>query len=47
MGPEHLTPGMEIHGLTIVEMPDTTIVVGDRQRAEIDADNNLIIHLGA
>lgn len=47
MGPEHLKPGMEIRGLTIVEMPDTTMVVGDRQRAEIDADNNLIIHLGA
>lgn len=47
MGPEHLTPGMEIRGLTIVEMPDTTIVVGDRQRGEIDADNNLTIHLGA
>jgi N-methylhydantoinase A len=47
MGPEHLAPGVQIRGLTIVEMPDTTIVVGDGQRAEVDAGHNLIIHLGA
>jgi N-methylhydantoinase A len=47
LGPEHLTPGRKFQGLTIVEMPDTTIVIGDRQHGEVDADSNLVIHLDA
>ena len=45
--PEHLTADLRIDGLAVVEMPDTTIIVGEGQWAEVDAHSNLIIHLGA
>ena len=45
--PEHLAADTRIDGLAIVEMPDTTIVIGEGQWAEVDAHSNLIIHLDA
>jgi N-methylhydantoinase A len=45
--PEHLAADTRIAGLAVVEMPDTTIVIGEGQWAEVDAQSNLIIHLDA
>jgi N-methylhydantoinase A len=45
--PEHLAADTRIDGLAVVEMPDTTIVIGEGQWAEVDAQSNLIIHLNA
>jgi N-methylhydantoinase A len=43
--PEHLSAGKRIEGLAVVEMPDTTVVIGAGQFAEVDAQSNLTIHL--
>jgi N-methylhydantoinase A len=40
-----LRPGMQLDGLAIVELPDTTIVVGAGEQASVDAMGNLIIRL--
>jgi N-methylhydantoinase A len=42
---EDLGPGARFAGPAIVERPDTTVVVGVGQRAEVDAYGNLILHL--
>ena len=42
---EDLGPGMVIDGPAIIERPDTTIVVGARQRLEIGPYGNMIINL--
>jgi N-methylhydantoinase A len=40
-----LAPGLKLEGLAVVELPDTTIVVGDGQRATVDGWGNVVIHL--
>jgi N-methylhydantoinase A len=40
---EQLREGMSFDGLAVVEMRDTTVVVGARQRATVDGFGNLII----
>ncbi|OYO06080.1 hydantoinase/oxoprolinase family protein [Enemella evansiae] len=40
---DHLEPGFEFDGLAIVELPDTTVVVGAGQHARVDAFGN--VHL--
>ena len=42
---EHLGPGAVLPGPAIVERPDTTIVVGLGQRAEVDPYGHVILHL--
>ena len=42
---EDLGPGHSLTGPSIVERPDTTIVVGAGQRLEVEPYGNLIIHL--
>lgn len=44
---EALRPGLGIDGLAVVEMKDTTIVVGDGQRASVDDRGSLVIRLAA
>lgn len=44
---EALRPGLTIDGLAVVEMKDTTIVVGDAQRATVDERGSLVIRLSA
>lgn len=43
LGPAHLAPGARIEGLAIVEMPDTTIVIGAGQAGRVDPHGNLVI----
>lgn len=43
---ETLAPGDHISGLAVVEMEDTTIVVGSGQRATVDEFGNIVIRLG-
>jgi N-methylhydantoinase A len=38
-------PGLELEGLAIVEWPDTTIVIGEGQRARVDDQGNVIIEV--
>jgi len=38
-----VVPGLQVRGLAIVEMPDTTIVVGPGQEAVIDDYGNFVI----
>ncbi len=38
-----LHTGMELEGLSIVEMPDTTIVIGAEQKAVVDEYGNVVI----
>jgi N-methylhydantoinase A len=45
--PENLSAETRIAGLAVIEMPDTTIVIGDGQWAEVDGQSNLIIRLDA
>lgn len=40
---EDLRPGLELEGLAVLEMADTTIVVGPGQHAVIDAYGNVVI----
>ena len=40
-----LVSGAEIRGLAIVEMPDTTVVVGEDQTAQVDEFGNMILRL--
>jgi N-methylhydantoinase A len=40
-----LSPGDEIVGPAIVERPDTTIVIGPRQRMHVEPYGNFIIDL--
>jgi N-methylhydantoinase A len=42
---EDLDPGAKFDGPAIVERPDTTIVVGIGQSAEVDPYGNLVLHL--
>lgn len=44
---EALHPGLEVDGLAVVEMKDTTIVVGNGQRATVDERGSLVIRLAA
>jgi N-methylhydantoinase A len=37
--------GLELEGLAIVELPDTTIVIGEGQRAAVDDQGNVIIEV--
>ena len=41
-----LSPGMSIAGPAVVETPVTTIVVNPKDRAEMDAFRNVVIHIG-
>lgn len=41
-----VAPGLEVEGLAIVEMPDTTIVVGKGQQAVVDDYGNFVISQG-
>ncbi len=41
-----LAPGLELDGPAIVEMPDTTIVIGRDQRAGVDEHGNVVITPG-
>jgi N-methylhydantoinase A len=45
LGHEAVGPGLDLHGLAIVEMPDTTIVVGPGQHATVDDHGNVVIQL--
>jgi N-methylhydantoinase A len=36
-------PGLELDGLSIIEMPDTTVVVGSDQTAQVDEYGNVVI----
>jgi N-methylhydantoinase A len=36
-------PGLQLNGLSIVEMPDTTVVVGPDQTAQVDEYGNFVI----
>jgi N-methylhydantoinase A len=38
-----LHPGLELHGLSIIDMPDTTIAIGADQSAVVDDYGNVII----
>lgn len=40
---EHLRDGLRIPGLAIVELPDTTVVIGPDQEAEIDRYGDIVI----
>jgi N-methylhydantoinase A len=40
-----LRPGMRLDGLAIVELLDTTIVVGAGQQATVDAIGNIVLRL--
>jgi N-methylhydantoinase A len=40
-----LRSGTQLDGLAIVQLPDTTIVVGAGEQASVDAIGNLIIRL--
>jgi N-methylhydantoinase A len=42
---EDLGPGHKIAGPAIVERPDTTVVIGVGQRAEVEPYGNIVIHL--
>lgn len=44
-GPEALAPGARIAGLAVIELPDTTVVVGEGQRATVDELENVVIQL--
>lgn len=39
-------PGLELEGISIIEMPDTTVVVGAGQRALVDEYGNVVIRNG-
>ena len=41
-----LSPGMSIAGPAVIETPVTTIVVNPKDRAEMDAFRNVVIHVG-
>ncbi len=41
-----LSPGMSIAGPAVIETPVTTIVVNPRDRAEMDAFRNIVLHIG-
>jgi len=41
-----LAPGDEVSGLAVIEMKDTTIVVGSGQHATVDEIGNVVIRLG-
>jgi N-methylhydantoinase A len=43
VGDESVRPGLELSGLSIIEMPDTTIVVGRDQSAVVDDFGNVVI----
>jgi N-methylhydantoinase A len=47
LGQDAIGAGLEIDGLAIVEMADTTIVVGDGQHAVVDQYGNVAITRGA
>lgn len=40
---EHLVAGFQVNGLAIFELPDTTIVVGERQQARMDEFGNIVL----
>jgi N-methylhydantoinase A len=44
---EALAPGLELDGLAVIELPDTTIVVGEGQHASVDQWGNVVVHLQA
>lgn len=44
--PDSVRPGLELSGLSIIEMPDTTIVVGPDQAATVDEYGNVVITRG-
>jgi N-methylhydantoinase A len=43
LGPEAIRAGLELDGMAIVEMADTTIVIGEGQRAVVDEYGNVVI----
>jgi N-methylhydantoinase A len=43
---ESLAPGDAISGLAVIEMKDTTIVIGSNQHATVDEVGNVVIRLG-
>lgn len=43
VGHERVRPGLQLNGLSIIEMPDTTIVVGRDQAAAVDELGNVVI----
>ncbi len=43
VGDDSVRPGLELSGLSIIEMPDTTIVVGRDQSAVVDDFGNVVI----
>lgn len=47
LGQDAIRTGVEIDGLAIVEMPDTTIVIGDGQHGSVDQYGNVVIAGGA
>jgi N-methylhydantoinase A len=47
VGQDAVRAGLEIGGLAIVEMADTTIVIGDGQHAVVDQYGNVVITRGA
>ena len=45
--PHHLRVGARIDGIAIIEMPDTTIVIGPGQHATMDDRGNVVLELAA
>ena len=45
--PHHLRVGARIDGIAIIEMPDTTIVIGPGQHAAMDEHGNVVLALAA
>jgi N-methylhydantoinase A len=45
--PRHLRVGERIDGVAIIEMPDTTIVIGPGQHAAMDEHGNVVLELTA
>jgi N-methylhydantoinase A len=43
---ELLVPGDALSGLAVIEMKDTTIVIGSNQHATVDEFGNVVIRLG-
>jgi N-methylhydantoinase A len=46
IGQESVHPGLELDGLAIIEMADTTIVIGGGQHAAVDQYGNVVITHG-
>ena len=45
--PNSLRVGARIDGIAIIEMPDTTIVIGPGQHATMDDRGNIVLELAA